>query len=89
MSGNKRYVEGKSRQVYCFYCSRVILISMEEPKVITIDDVIDSTVMHTNKGAPLFAGGNPKGTHTELKGNPATGIVPNIYSYCRCRCNAE
>ena len=37
-------------------------ISMEEPKIITIGDVIDSTVMHINKGNPLFA--------TESKGNP-------------------
>ena len=28
-------------------------ISMEEPKVITIDDVMDSTVMHINKGNAL------------------------------------
>ena len=43
-------------------------ISMEEPKVITIDDVIDSTVMHINKGNPLFAReskGNPHGTQGE------------------------
>ena len=53
---------------------------MEEPKVITIDDVIDSAVMHINKGNPLLRG-NPKGTHTELKGNPVTGIIPNIYNY--------
>ena len=41
---------------------------MEEPKVITIDDVIDSTVMHINKGNPLFAResrGNPRGTQGE------------------------
>ena len=40
---------------------------MEEPKVITIDDVMDSTVMHINKGNPLFAReskGNPHGTTT-------------------------
>ena len=44
-------------QPYYFYCSRLTLISMEEdtsfnsmeePKVITIDDVIDSTAMHVN-----------------------------------------
>ena len=43
-------------------------ISMEEPKVITIDDVIDSTVMHINKGNPLFAReskGNAHGTQGE------------------------
>ena len=41
---------------------------MEEPKVITIDDVIDSTAMHINKGNPLFAReskGNPHGTQGE------------------------
>ena len=41
---------------------------MEEPKVITIDDVIDSTVMHINKGNPLFAReskGSPHGTQEE------------------------
>ena len=41
---------------------------MEEPKVITIDDVIDSTVMHINEGNPLFARdskGNPHGTQGE------------------------
>ena len=41
---------------------------MEEPKVITIDDVIDSTVMDINKGNPLFAResrGNPRGTQEE------------------------
>ena len=41
---------------------------MEEPKVITIDDVIDSTVMDINKGNPLFAResrGNPRGTQGE------------------------
>ena len=27
---------------------------MEEPKVITIDDVIDSTVMHINKGNAFY-----------------------------------
>ena len=46
---------------------------MEEPKVITIDDVIDSTVMHINKGNPLFAResrGNPRGTQGEPS-NPA------------------
>ena len=45
---------------------------MEEPKVITIDDVIDSTVMHINKGNPLFAReskGNPHGT----QGEPSNG----------------
>ena len=30
-------------------------ISMEEPKVITIGDVMESTVMHINKGNALFA----------------------------------
>ena len=50
-----------------------IHISMEEVKVITIDDVIDSTVMHINKGNPLFAReskGNPHGTQGEPS-NPA------------------
>ena len=45
---------------------------MEEPKVITIGDVIDSTVMHINKGNPLFAReskGNPHGT----QGEPSNG----------------
>ena len=48
-------------------------ISIEEPKVITIDDVIDSTVLHLIKGTH-FLRGNPKGTHTELKGNPVTRL---------------
>ena len=45
---------------------------MEEPKIITIADVIDSTVMHINKGNPLFAReskGNPHGT----QGEPSNG----------------
>ena len=45
---------------------------MEEPKVITIGDVIDLTVMHINKGNPLFAReskGNPHGT----QGEPSNG----------------
>ena len=49
------------------------LISMEEPKVITIDDVIDSTVMYINKRNPLFAReskGNRHGTQGEPS-NPA------------------
>ena len=36
---------------------------MEEPKVITIGDVMDLTVMHIKKG-----------THTERKGNAVTGL---------------
>ena len=47
-------------------------ISMQEPKVITIGDVIDSTVMHINKRNPLFAReseGNPHGT----QGEPSNG----------------
>ena len=43
-------------------------MSMEEPKVITIDDVMDLTVMRINKGNPLFAReskGNPHGTQGE------------------------
>ena len=52
---------------------------MQEPKVITIGDVIDSTVMHINKGNPaLFAReskGNPHGT----QGNPVTGLNSNEY----------
>ena len=47
---------------------------MQEPKVITIGDVIDSTVMHINKW-------NPKGTHTELKGNPVMRIKMTIIYY--------
>ena len=50
------------------------------PKVIAIGDVNDSTVMHVNKGNPLFAResrGNPHGT----QGNPVTGIIPNIIYY--------
>ena len=55
---------------------------MEEPKIITIGDVIDSTVMHINKGTH-FLRRNPKGTHTELKGNPVTRIkMLNIYYSC-------
>ena len=41
---------------------------MEEPKVITIGDVMDSTVMHINKGNALFAReskGNAHGTQGE------------------------
>ena len=55
-------------------------ISMEEPKIITIGDVIDSTVMHINKRNPLFAReskGNPHGT----QGNPVIRIIPNIIYY--------
>ena len=55
-------------------------ISMEEPKVITIGDVMDSTVMHINKGNPLFAReskGNPRGT----QGNPATRIKMTLIDY--------
>ena len=55
-------------------------ISMEEPKVITIDEVIDSTVMHINKRNPLFAReskGNPHGT----QGNPVIRLIPNIIYY--------
>ena len=53
---------------------------MQEPEVITIDDVFDSTVMHINKGNPLFAReskGNPHGT----QGNPATRIKMTIIYY--------
>ena len=53
---------------------------MQEPKVITISDVIDSTVMHINKGNPLFAReskGNPHGT----QGNPVTRLKNNIVYY--------
>ena len=32
---------------------------MEEPKIITIGDVIDSTVMHINKGDPHGTQGEP------------------------------
>ena len=55
-------------------------ISMEEPKVITIDDVFDSTVMHINDlPRPNSTLTRPlciliKGTHTKLKGNPVTGL---------------
>ena len=51
---------------------------MGEPKVITVVDVIDSTVMHINKGNPLFAReskGNPHGT----QGNPVTGLNSQHY----------
>ena len=54
---------------------------MEEPKVITIDDVIDSTVKHINKGNPLFAR-ESRGNPTELKGNPVIRLIPNIIYYC-------
>ena len=43
---------------------------MEErifPYVITIGDVMDSTVVHINKENALLRG-NPKGTYTEHKG---------------------
>ena len=46
---------------------------MEEPKVTTIDGVMDSTVMHINEGNPLFAReskGNPHRTQGEHS-NPA------------------
>ena len=83
MSQSGFTIAGKTGQVYCLYCTRATLISMEEvknyyagrhlismeePKVITIDDVIDSTVMDINKGNPLFAResrGNPRGTQGE------------------------
>ncbi len=65
---------------------------MEEPKVITIDDVIDSTVMHINKGNPLFAReskGNPHGTQGEPSNgdNSAkylllTSIICHVLVYC-------
>ena len=45
---------------------------MQEPKVITICDVMDSTVMHINKGNALFAKeckGNAHGTQGE-RSNP-------------------
>ena len=52
---------------------------MQEPKVITIGDVIDSTVMYINKGNPLFAR-ESKGNQHGTQGNPVTGIIPmNIY----------
>ena len=35
------------------------LISMQEPKVTTKGDVIDSTVMHINKGNPHGTQGEP------------------------------
>ena len=41
---------------------------MEEPKFITIGHLMNSTVMHINKGNPLFAResrGNPRGTQGE------------------------
>ena len=38
---------------------------------------MDSTVMHISKGNPLLRG-NPKGTHTELKGNPLMRIKMTI-----------
>ena len=41
---------------------------------------MDSTVMHINKGNAL-SWGNPKGTHTERKGNAVTRIKNNIYNY--------
>ena len=47
-------------------------ISMEEPKVITIGDVTDSTFLHINKGNPLVAReskGKPHGT----QGEPSNG----------------
>ena len=46
---------------------------MEEPRVITIGDVNDSTVMYINKGNPFFAReskGNAHGTQGE-RGNTA------------------
>ena len=52
-------------------------ISMEKPKAITIGDVIYSTVMHINKGNPLFARefkGNPHGTH----GEPSNGVNSDL-----------
>ena len=48
---------------------------MEEPKVTTIDGVMDSTVMHINEGNPLFA--------RESKGNPhrTQGEPSNLANY--------
>ena len=65
----------KSGQPYCFHCTRATLMSMQkgssfcmqEPKVITIDDVIYSNVMHSNKGNPLFVR-EGKGRHTAGRG---------------------
>ena len=42
---------------------------------------MDSTVMHINKGNAL-SWGNPKGTHTERKGNAVMRIKNNIIYYC-------
>ena len=59
---------------------------MEEPKAITIDRTsLTSPLCILIKGTH-FLRGNPKGTHTELKGNPATGIIPNIYNYSYATC---
>ena len=41
---------------------------------------MDSTVMHINKGNAL-SWGNPKGTHTERKGNAVMRIKNNIIYY--------
>ena len=45
---------------------------MEEPKIITIGDVIDSTVMHIDKGNPLFARESKRNPHG-TQGEPSNG----------------
>ena len=57
---------------------------MEEPKVITIGDVIDSTVMHINKENPLFAReskGNPHGTQEEPSYPANSDLLKLLRSY--------
>ena len=41
---------------------------------------MDSTVMHINKGNAL-SWGNPKGTHTERKGNAVIRLIPMNIDY--------
>ena len=46
---------------------------MEEPEVITIFDVIGSTVMHINKGKAREG--------IRQAGKAPKGLIPNIYNY--------
>ena len=58
-----------------FYLTTTVakhFISMEEPKIITIGDVIDSTVMHIDKGNPLFARESKRNPHG-TQGEPSNG----------------
>ena len=59
---------------------------MQEPKMITIGDVIDSTAKHINKGNPLFAReskGNPHGTQGEPSNRANSDLLTTVVVYYR------